>query len=583
MTTQASQGNPQQLISNISNTYSSIERGDWVNAGLGMANTAMGMVGMSGNPLSGFLAAGFSWAIQHVDFLREPFDALLGSPESISRMAGTYRSAGQQVQEIATEYERICVSQTREWQGKAADAYRSAAKKHADSMESISKATHGIAAAVEGAGKLVAEVRKQIMDLISQAVADMVMKIIQWLAASILTFGAAIAGAIADIVSTAVKYAKKLADFIQKLLGSVKKLMDLVKSVSQIAKMAEQIIDAISSMAQKAGGGSAGGISRPTSGGFSGIDSGHQNQAHAGAGGTYSSGAGAYQGGLTGPDGRPVTQFTPGAGGNPGDYQSGWSNPAAGGGSYTPPTGVRGGAGGGSGGVGLPPGHTDADHHLPGSGHTDADHHRPPGGGSGGVGVPRGEMPGIGGPGGTGGTGQGHWVPGHWEQDRTTTAGGVTTPPSFGATPTTTNADWYRPTTTDHAATAAAGGGGGGGGGGGIPKGGGGGGGGGMPAGLGGPAGGGGAGGTSATQFGGAAGVMAAGGAHGPAGAGGGGAHGPGGGAGGGAGGGMMGGGMGAGAGGQQGGGNSEHKRKVRLEGEALVDPPKAAKPVIGE
>ena len=186
MSAPASQGtNPQQLISNISNTYSSIERGDWVNAGLGMANTAMGMIGMSGNPLSGFLAAGFSWAIQHVDFLREPFDALLGSPESISKMAGTYRSAGQQVQEIATEYERICVQQTREWQGNAADSYRAAAKKHADGMESLSKATHGIAAAVEGAGKLVAEVRKQIMDLISQAVADMVMKIIQWLAASI--------------------------------------------------------------------------------------------------------------------------------------------------------------------------------------------------------------------------------------------------------------------------------------------------------------------------------------------------------------------------------------------------------------
>ena len=37
------------------------------------------------------------------------------------------------------------------------------------------------------------------------------------------------------------------------------------------------------------------------------------------------------------------------------------------------------------------------------------------------------------------------------------------------------------------------------------------------------------------------------------------------------------------GAGGQQGGGSGEHKRKVKIEGEALVDPPKAAKPVIGE
>ncbi|WP_281360594.1 hypothetical protein [Lentzea indica] len=44
----------------------------------------------------------------------------------------------------------------------------------------------------------------------------------------------------------------------------------------------------------------------------------------------------------------------------------------------------------------------------------------------------------------------------------------------------------------------------------------------------------------------------------------------------------MMGGAPMGGAG-QQGGGSNEHKRKVRIEGEALVDPPKAAKPVIGE
>lgn len=564
-----SQGtDPQQLISSISNTYSSIERGDWVNAGLGIANTAMGIVGMSANPLSGFLSAGFSWAIQHVDFLREPFDVLLGSPESISRMAQTYRSAGQQVQEIATEYERICVQQTREWQGRAADAYRSAAKKHADGMESLSKATHGIAAAVEGAGKLVAEVRKQIMDLISQAVADMVMKIIQWLAASFLTFGAAIAGAIADIVTTAVNYAKKLADFLQKLVGSVQKLMNLVKQVSQIAKVAEQIIDAISALAHKGAGGGGGGVNRPTSGGFDGLRGDQQDRAHSGAGGTFTSGGGGYNGGHnTGGDG--LSNVRPGyQGGDSSGYQGPYGQgPGVGTGPsvrpiYTPPGGQQGGRpGGGSG-------------HLP-PGHTDADHHRPPGGGTGGY-VPPGTGTGT-------GSGGGRWVPGHWEPDTTTTAGGVTKPPSIGATPTTTNADWYRPT-TDHAATAAAGGGGGGGGGGGIPKGMGGmgGGGGGMPAGLGGPAGGGGAG-TAATQFGGAAGVMAAGGGGGPAAAGGAVPHGPGGGGPGGAAGGMMGAPMGAaGAGGQQ-GGNSEHKRKVRIEGEALVDPPKAAKPVIGE
>jgi hypothetical protein len=35
--------------------------------------------------------------------------------------------------------------------------------------------------------------------------------------------------------------------------------------------------------------------------------------------------------------------------------------------------------------------------------------------------------------------------------------------------------------------------------------------------------------------------------------------------------------------GGGQGGGGKDHQRKFRVEGEELIEPPKAAKPVIGE
>jgi uncharacterized protein YukE len=550
--TQSSSGDTAQLFNNVSNAYKSIESGDWVSGGLGIANAAMGIIGSSANPLSGFLSAGFSWAIQHVDFLREPFDVLLGSPESIAKMSESFKNAGKQVKEIATEYEKICVSQTREWQGKAADGYRAAAKRHSTGLETLAKSVEGISGAVKGAGELVGTVRKMIMDLISQAVSDMVMKIIQWLAASFLTFGAAIAGAISDIVTTAVNYAKKLSDFLQKLVGSVQKLLKLIQSVSQIAKAAETIIDAISSMANggKAGGGA--GPVRNTSGGFDGIRGGDQDRASSGAGGTFTSGAnGGYQGG-------PLP-----AGGGGAQVRPGWQSPGDQGG-YVSPNGPGGGAGAGTPvrPIYTPPG-------IPTG----------PGGGSGGY-VPPGTGTGTGT--GTGANGPGRWVPGHWEPDTTTTAGGSTgvKPPSIVPPPGVTGGEWYRPTTTDHAATAAAGGGAGGGGGG-IPKGMGGGGGG-MPAGLGGPAGGGGAGGTAATQFGGAAGVMASGSGAGPAaaaaaGGAGGAAKG-----GGGMGAGMMGGAPMAGAGGQQ-GGNSEHKRKVKIEGESLVDPPRAAKPVIGE
>ncbi|GHH54974.1 WXG100 family type VII secretion target [Lentzea cavernae] len=559
--TQSGSGDTAQLFNTISNAYSSIESGDWVSGGLGIANAAMGMVGNASNPLSGFLSAGFSWAIQHVDFLREPFDVLLGSPESIAKMSESFKNAGKQVKGIATEYEKICVSQTREWQGRAADGYRAAAKRHATGLETLAKSVDGIAGAVKGAGELVGTVRKMIMDLISQAVSDMVMKIIQWLAASFLTFGAAIAGAIADIVTTAVNYAKKLSDFLQKLVGSVQKLLKLVQSVSQIAKAAESIIDAISTMANNAKGGAGGGSVRNTSGGFDGIRGDQQDRASSGAGGTFTSGAGGGYAGGTLPAASGGSQVRPG-----------WENP-----------GGQGGYQGGPGGPGTSPGSPGSPIYTPPGGQSG----RPGGGAGSGSGGQSGTgyvPPGTGTGSGTGTSGPGRWVPGHWEPGTTTTAGGNTgtKPPAIGGVPTTPN-EWYRPPTTDHAATAAAGGGAGGGGGGGVPKGMGGGGGGGMPAGLGGgPAGGGGAGGTAATQFGGAAGVMASGsgGAQAaPAAAGGAGGAAKG---GGGMGAGMMGGAPMGGAGGQQGGSN-EHKRKVRIEGEALVDPPKAAKPVIGE
>ncbi|GLZ34388.1 hypothetical protein Lesp02_65750 [Lentzea sp. NBRC 105346] len=617
--TQSKGPDPQKLYNDVQGTVSAVERGDWINAGLGIANTAMDIVGVASNPLSGFLAAGFSWAIEHVDFLREPFDVLLGNPQAIQAMAESFKSAGGQVQTIANDYRNAAVQQTSLWMGQSADNYRNAASKHAGGMDSLSKACNGVAAAVSGAGQLVATVRKMVMDLISQAVADMVMKIIQWLAASIFTFGAAIAGAIADIVSTACKYAKKLADFMSKLAGSLSKLMNLVKKVAEIAKIAEQVIQAISSLAHKAAGGrsgggggagpraSAGGLgiteeqldrasrgagtryAQPVSGGAtvpSGVDAPYYNGPGSIHGDPGYTGGGGYQGG-----GGQVHQppqvggqgnYGPGGGygpGGPGNYGPGGGYGPGGPGNYGPGGGYGpGGPGGGHGpGGGYGPG--GPGNYSPGGGH-----------------VP-------GGPGSVNDPGRwedghydkntGKWIEGHFEKGHGTTG---TSGASHGGTPVSRPGDWYRPgpdmaggvrpavmphgagpDMTTHAA---------GGGSGHLPAGGhmpglGGGGGGGAGFGGGGAPGGGGTG-PSMTP-GGAAGVMPTGmtgGVPDGGGAGGGAAgRGP---AGGAAAGGMMGGMGAAGGHGQQGGG-SDHKRKVKLEGEKLVDPPKAAKPIIGE
>ncbi|MFD7655776.1 WXG100 family type VII secretion target [Actinosynnema sp. NPDC059797] len=573
---------PSYLIGDVQGTVAAVERGDWVQAGLGMANTAMGIVGLAANPLSGFLSAGFSWAIQHVDFLREPFDALLGSPQAIQRMSDSWLSASRQIESIVADYRRTSVEETRNWTGRSADGYRAASKKHSAGLETLAKATKGISQAAKGAGELVATVRKTIMDLIGQAVSDMVMKIIQWLAASFLTFGAAIAAAISDIVQMACNYAKKLADFLQKLGNSLKKLIDLIKTVSQIAQTAKQVLQAITAMTSSNRGG--GGLNqRPSSGGLGLTDEQlrdmdrRADQRYTGPGGTTnpSGGGGGHGAG-------PVVNRPPTVGVGSGGYpEPGHAYPGGPGGPVVsrPPT-----LGGGT----PPPGRGTGS----GSG----------GSGSGGVPAP--------------GTGGGHWEPGRWVADGSGSIGGGSHPgggyggggypgggyyPSGGGYPggypgptpirdhDTTHATTsgtgtgfvppVRPTTPDvpHSTPSGLGGGGGGGGfgggGGGFAGGGGGG-------GFGGGASGGGASGQT-LQAGGMSGAVGAAGsptgapaAGGPAAGGGrpGGAAGAG----------MMGAPMMAPPG--QGGDSKDHQRKVRLEGEALIEePPKAAKPIIGE
>ncbi|MBW4719026.1 WXG100 family type VII secretion target [Saccharothrix obliqua] len=533
---------PSYLIGDVQGTVAAVERGDWVQAGLGIANTAMGIVGLSTNPLSGLLSAGFSWAIQHVDFLREPFDALLGSPQAIQRMSDSWASAAKQIEGIVADYRRTAVEETRGWKGRSADGYRAAAVKHASGLETLGKAAKGISNAAKGAGELVATVRKTIMDLISQAVSEMVMKIIEWLAASFLTFGAAIAAAISDIVRMAVSYAKKLMDFLKKLGESLKKLIDLVKSVQQIASTAKQILQAITAMTHSnkgAGGGGAG--PRNSAGGLglteeqlAGMDrNARERYANTGAGGA---------GGTTNPSGspnagQPVVSRPPSFGGD------------AGAGGVTVP-----GGSGGSGG--SAPGPVVS---------------RPPqvGTGSGG-----------------GASSGGHWEPGRWvpaggsnqlppRVNPITYPSGYTPRDTTHAT-TTTPSTPYVPTARPFTASElpSTGGGAGGGAGGGF------GGGGGGFAGGGGGAGAGGAGAGQTLQAGGSSAVLPAG-----TGGAGGGAGGVGGAPGGGRGGvGGMGGMMAPMAAAPGQGGGKDHQRKVRLEGEPLIEePPRAAKPIIGE
>jgi uncharacterized protein YukE len=175
---------------------------------------------------------------------------LFGDPNSIRANAATWTSAGTRLATTAEQYRDTSVSQTTAWTGAAANSYRATSADHANGVEGFAQASQGLSAAITGAGQLVAEIRKVVMDLISQAVNKIIMQIIQALAASWCTFGASIATAIVQIVQTAVSTAQKLLGNLVKLLQSLQKVFQLVVKLVQIFKTVKATIEQIGNQAK---------------------------------------------------------------------------------------------------------------------------------------------------------------------------------------------------------------------------------------------------------------------------------------------------------------------------------------------
>lgn len=249
-TTAGRSSNPAtSLYNDVRGTAAAIEHGDWLSAGLGVTNVAMDVINLGGDPLGAISQAGFGWLIGHIKFLREPFDVLLGDANSITGSAQGFLNSANKLVSSAGQYRTAAQRETSSWTGSAGDAYRVTSETQSKNLESMSEVCKGISGALSGAGKALAEVRKMVMDLISQACNKIVMIIIQALAAAWGSFGASIAQGIAQSVTTAVQSAAKCLSKIQKLIQTLQKILQLVQKVVQLVKAVKQLMESVGGQA----------------------------------------------------------------------------------------------------------------------------------------------------------------------------------------------------------------------------------------------------------------------------------------------------------------------------------------------
>jgi uncharacterized protein YukE len=221
------------LVSSITSESES-EGEQVVDVALSATGAVVDTIGMMADPFGYILSAGVGWLLEHVEFLREPLDALLGNPDEINANTDALKSAAAEMRTIADEH-RQDLTTVAEWQGDAGDKYNSSLKQMADELESLGMTLDGTAAVVGISGMLVTTLRGIVFDTISMLIAELIKYALIAAAAAVPTFGGSIASFLGVAGVRAASVALKISGKITKLIAG------LGRQAGRLAKLAESM------------------------------------------------------------------------------------------------------------------------------------------------------------------------------------------------------------------------------------------------------------------------------------------------------------------------------------------------------
>lgn len=210
-----------------------------VDVGLSAAGVVTDTIGFAIDPLGSALTAGVGWLLEHISFLREPLDALLGNPDEINANVDALKSAAAEMRAIAEEH-RQDLGSVADWTGETADVYTGSMNRLAEELDSMGMTLDGTAAVVGISGMLVTTLRGIVFDLIASVIAELVKGALIAAASAVVTFGGSVAAFCGFAATRAAMTASKIAGKIGKLIGGLGRqtgrLAELGKAMERLAE-----------------------------------------------------------------------------------------------------------------------------------------------------------------------------------------------------------------------------------------------------------------------------------------------------------------------------------------------------------
>ncbi|MDT7725460.1 MAG: hypothetical protein QOI21_2036 [Actinomycetota bacterium] len=208
--------------------------------GLGAFAAGVDTVKMVINPLGSLISAGLGWLIEHVSFLREPLDMLMGDPDQIQLLGQEVHAIAEAIRQVGQEQLESLKGDISAWTGAAADAFTKLMQELAADFESKAHATEIVGYLIHTNMAIISAARALFRDLIATVLGDIISTMLIALATAAFTFGASIVAAVPIIVTqaglTAASMASKSAAIVAQATRSGGRMNEVIAGLNRSAR-----------------------------------------------------------------------------------------------------------------------------------------------------------------------------------------------------------------------------------------------------------------------------------------------------------------------------------------------------------
>lgn len=220
-----------KMIDGAADSAEAFGRGDWIEGSVNGLSAGLDMVGAVVDPIGTIGSMFAGWLISHIGPVQDALDELLGDPGTIEGFAQTWQNCSQHLSGLAADYRSAARHDLSGLTGLTMDAYRSFAEVQESLITGMSNICAGVGAGVALGGTVLAGVREFIVQIMSDAIGQMV---------KLLGEAAATLGVMAPhAVVTAANKARELIQRTRTLMT------DLARSLDRFAELAGEISPAL--------------------------------------------------------------------------------------------------------------------------------------------------------------------------------------------------------------------------------------------------------------------------------------------------------------------------------------------------